>query len=95
MTDLNELWERVKGGRQAWATTSKPVVLRDFHKNTETVAPAGTRVRVVMASSDGDVGITDDLEDSQGYKARVVCVPTERVPNPRPILKDIEYIPIE
>jgi hypothetical protein len=32
---------------------------------------AGTRVRIVMVSQFGDVGITDDLTSSRGYVARV------------------------
>ena len=32
---------------------------------------AGTRVRIVMVSRFGDVGITDDLTRSRGYIARV------------------------
>lgn len=34
-------------------------------------APAGTKVRVVMASRFGDVGITDNLTAEAGYLARV------------------------
>ena len=33
--------------------------------------PAGSRVRVVMASRFGDVGITPNLEEVHGYVARV------------------------
>lgn len=33
--------------------------------------PAGTRVRVVMASRFGDVGITTDLDAARGYSTRV------------------------
>lgn len=32
---------------------------------------AGTRVRIVMVSRFGDLGITDDLTTSRGYIARV------------------------
>lgn len=35
--------------------------------------PKGTRVRVVMASRFGDVGITSDLTKTHGYQARVAC----------------------
>ena len=35
--------------------------------------PAGSRVRVVMASRFGDVGITPHLDDERGYVAR--CCP--------------------
>jgi len=33
--------------------------------------PAGTKVKIVMVSRFGDVGITDDLEAFNGYAARV------------------------
>jgi len=33
--------------------------------------PIGTRVKIVMASRLGDVGITDDLEAETGYHARI------------------------
>ena len=38
----------------------------------ESIAKAGTTVKIVMASRFGDVGITDDLEATHGYKARVL-----------------------
>lgn len=34
--------------------------------------PAGTKVRVVMVSRFGDVGITDDLTAETGYLARIL-----------------------
>lgn len=34
-------------------------------------APAGTKVKIVMVSRFGDVGITDDLTAEFGYLARV------------------------
>ena len=37
----------------------------------EWVAPAGTKVKIVMASRFGDVGITDNLTAEHGYAARV------------------------
>lgn len=41
----------------------------DFVKNLG--IPVGTRVRLVMASRFGDVGITKDLKANRGYEARV------------------------
>ena len=33
--------------------------------------PAGTKVKIVMVSRFGDVGITDDLDAENGYGARI------------------------
>lgn len=43
----------------------------DEPKIREHILPRGARVRVVMASRFGDVGITDNLEAENGYGARV------------------------
>lgn len=37
----------------------------------EKTLPARTRVKIVMVSRFGDVGITDDLDSDYGYGARV------------------------
>jgi hypothetical protein len=37
----------------------------------DTIAPAGTVVKIVMVSRFGDVGITTDLTAEHGYRARV------------------------
>jgi hypothetical protein len=42
------------------------------------IAPAGTRVKIVMVSRLGDVGITDDLTAECGYLARVLLTDIER-----------------
>lgn len=38
--------------------------------NQQWTIPAGTRVRIVMASRFGDVGITDDISAEHGYCVR-------------------------
>lgn len=38
---------------------------------TDRTVPAGTTVRIVMASKFGDVGITDDLSKVNGYSRRL------------------------
>lgn len=62
-----------------YATVSAPVFMSHYlgywvgglpAMETYTI-PAGSTVRVVMASRFGDVGITDRLEDETGYGARV------------------------
>ncbi|MGE5512452.1 MAG: hypothetical protein ACM31O_14485 [Bacteroidota bacterium] len=40
-------------------------------KFTEEVIPAGTTVKIVMASRFGDVGITTNLDAEHGYSARI------------------------
>lgn len=40
--------------------------------------PAGTKVKIVMVSRFGDVGITDDLTAEHGYLARVGLEKLER-----------------
>lgn len=40
---------------------------------------AGTLVRIVMVSRFGDVGITDDLNATYGYHARVLLKDLDRV----------------
>jgi hypothetical protein len=42
--------------------------------SAQEVWPAGKRVKVVMASRFGDVGITDDLSAEHGYHYRTQCV---------------------
>lgn len=61
-----------------YMTTKAPVTLRKWNGNhpvddntTEVVLPVGTRVKIVMASRFGDVGITDDLTAEHGYHARI------------------------
>lgn len=42
--------------------------------------PAGAKVRIVMVSRLGDIGITDDLAATHGYLARVSLDHLVRVP---------------
>lgn len=69
--------------RETWGarfgTLKRPVTMRHFTgkwvdgkpQDREVECPAGTRVRIVMVSRFGDVGITEDLEAVNGYGARV------------------------
>lgn len=54
---------------------SEDTVFHDFNQQTrettKRVVPAGTTVRIVMASRFGDVGITDDLSKEMGYGSRL------------------------
>lgn len=62
-----------------FAHLKKPVEMKhyiqqwkDGEPQFDTVmCPAGTRVKIVMVSRFGDVGITEDLEAETGYGARV------------------------
>jgi len=61
-----------------YMTTKVPVVLKKWNGrhpvegNEDIVTlPIGTRVKIVMASRFGDVGITDDLTAEYGYHLRV------------------------
>lgn len=98
-----ELWETMMDGKthgtfpfpQAFATLTRDAVLEG-----KVVYPAGTRVRVVMASRFGDVGITDDLKATSGYHYRTTCIHGELNGawggiklEPEQMLADIELIP--
>ena len=56
-------------------TTKVPVTLNVWNKDNRVeekkVLSIGTRVRIVMVSRFGDVGITDDLTTEHGYHLRV------------------------
>lgn len=60
-----------------FATVNRPVDMAVWNGHgadpefTRYTIPAGTKVRVVMASRFGDVGITDKLERERGYDARI------------------------
>lgn len=45
---------------------------------TNYTVPAGTRVKIVMVSRFGDVGITRNLSAEHGYGARVLLTDLER-----------------
>ena len=67
--------------RRALATVSK---------DTKTIK-AGTRVKVVMASRFGDVGITTDLTRDRGYDTRVQCVESDILTEIEGITKTLRY----
>lgn len=67
---------------ETWAfrymTTKEPLTLRRWNqkhpveKNEMVVVlPIGSRVKIVMVSRFGDVGLTDDLSAEHGYHVRV------------------------
>lgn len=70
--------------RDTWpfwfATVKEPTEFREWDGSrdarggpafTYRTIPAGTKVKIVMVSRFGDVGITDDLDAETGYRARV------------------------
>ena len=67
--------------RRAFATLSRDITVKKWrgHGKPEKKVTwkAGTRVKVVMVSRMGDVGITDDLRAENGYSYRVNCVEGE------------------
>ena len=81
---------------QAFATLTRDVVATVWHghdaepQSTTRLILARTRVRIVMASRFGDVGITDDLEAPGGYCARVMVVDDEN-PFSCSAFEDIEW----
>lgn len=61
-----------------YMTTKEPMTLKIWNQRrrnepeyTDKPLPVGTRVKIVMASRFGDVGITDDLAAEHGYHLRV------------------------
>lgn len=64
-----------------YMTAKVPVTLRIWNghgkDDTERVLPIGTRVKIVMCSRLGDVGITDDLTAGLGYHARILITELE------------------
>ncbi len=102
----SELWNRMMDGKgkgpylfpQAFATLSRPITLRKWRGHNAVpeydLIPllAGTKVRVVMASRFGDVGITDDLAATSGYHYRTTCVPDDQGTEPAGLLENIEMI---
>jgi hypothetical protein len=79
---------RKRGNRQAVAERETEVEV------VKTLAQ-GSRVKVVMASRMGDVGLTPHLDADRGYCVRVDCVENEfmdLVRKPQGILIDIEAI---
>jgi len=71
----------VKLKRRAFAVLARDVIFNkwqghDKKDKVETIL-AGTKVKVVMASRMGDVGITDNLKVDNGYHYRVNCIEGE------------------
>ena len=67
---------------QTWkfrfASVREPLVMKKWNQRkaglpefTDVPLDAGARVKIVMVSRFGDVGITDDLTAENGYHARV------------------------
>lgn len=61
-----------------YMTTKEPMTLKIWNQRrhgepeyTDKPLPIGTRVKIVMVSRFGDVGITDDLTAENGYHLRV------------------------
>src|SRR4051812_37168314 len=63
--------------RTATAVLTKEISVKKWHGHrkpeTTEVWSAGKKVKVVMASRFGDVGITDDLSAENGYHYRTPC----------------------
>ena len=85
MTDATQttganLWVPHEPETWPWriATTREPVKMRTWHGHganpefTHETLPVGSRVKIVMVSRFGDVGITDDLTAEMNYRARVM-----------------------
>ena len=89
---MTTLWVPHEPDTWPWriGTLRRDTVFRTWHGHgaepefTERIVPAGTRVRIVMASSFGDVGITTDLSAETGHRARVALVDLEPVPGQKP-----------
>lgn len=72
-------WVPHKAETWPWriATLREPVELSTWHGHfakpefTYRTLPVGSKVKIVMASRFGDVGITDNLDAENGYGARV------------------------
>jgi hypothetical protein len=57
---------------EAYAELAKDIEFEGHHGEGRTKIPAGTTMRVVMASRLGDLGITRDLSKQHGYETRVL-----------------------
>ena len=90
--------------RTATATLTKDVVGKRYKQYWDQQEPqfddvtlkAGCRVKVVMASRFGDVGITDDLTVENGYIHRTLCTesgfPDGKIHQPSGLLTDISTV---
>ena len=102
MRTESELWEWMMEGNYPGFKAGSPNILlctehrtaiatltRDIDLGTgfgSKRMKAGDKVKVVMASKYGDVGITSDLEAKTGYLHRTQCNP------PMGLLKDFEPV---
>lgn len=83
-----DLW--VPHKRETWpwriGTVKEPTDLRTWNGHgadpefTYRTIPAGTKVKIVMVSCLGDVGITDNLDADNGYSARVLLEELDPTP---------------
>ena len=81
---LPSLTELKEGKRprylQAFATLTRAKEVLVWHGHdadpeyTDRIISAGTRVRIIMASRFGDLGITDDLNAPRGYDGRIQVI---------------------
>lgn len=100
----NEFWHKLidlkchnKWWKEAYAVTTidTPAVRWWAGLADHYTIPAGTRVKVVMVSRFGDVGITDDMSDAYfvgGYTARIPLHPDSMGYSEVPPLKDFEIV---
>lgn len=106
-----QLWEWMMEGktknfphsiihRTALATLARNTTISKWQghdkPSIEVKLSAGTRVKVVMVSRFGDVGITNDLDTEYGYHYRVQCIEGEfagQLLQPENLLIDIEFLP--
>ena len=70
--DMDRLWLKPLE-RRAYATLTEKI---SYHEpgHFKTRIKKGTRVKVVMVSRMGDIGITTDLTADNGYSFRIQCV---------------------
>lgn len=78
--DLGWMPHRPETWKYRFASLRKPIVMSHWMRQSddkgnpmfhEVPLEAGHRVKIVMVSRFGDVGITEDLEAENGYAARV------------------------
>lgn len=71
-------WPAIYQIRAERLGVKKPALFADWNRYPKAAKPKQHRVRVVMASRFGDVGITKDLNKEAGYEWRV---PVEHLTN--------------
>lgn len=79
--DLGWIPHKPETWQYKFADLRKPVIMSHWMRCSDAAGqpmfhevplPAGHRVKIVMVSRFGDVGITEDLEAENGYAARVL-----------------------